>query len=117
MLTFSPTQGSILATVAFAAALAAATTAVAAEETVTTQQVEAARRCAIETRVASRAFGDVNDSVRAGGGSRTTALLATAEEALASARRACAGDEDVLVQLDLLERDVQDLRRSLASSR
>lgn len=115
MRTFPGRKAPILAALV-AAGLAAATPASSAEETVTTQQVEAARRCAIETRVASRAFGDVSASVQAGASSRTTALLATAEESLASARRACAGDPDVLVDLDLLERDVQALRRSLGTS-
>lgn len=115
MRTFPGRQASIFVA-AMAAGLAFAASVFAAQETVTTQQVEAARRCAIETRVASRAFGDVSASVQAGVSSRTTALLATAEEALASAQRACAGDPDVLVDLDLLERDVQGLRRSLGAS-
>ena len=99
------------------AVLASAPATFAAEEAPSIQQVEDARRCAAQTRVAGHAFAEVRDSVRAGGTTRAEALLTAADDALRDARAACAGDQDVTAQLELLENEAAALRRSLPSSR
>lgn len=100
-----------------ASALHGASFARAAEEAPSIADVEAARRCAAQTRVAGHAFAEVRDSVNAGGTTRAEALLTEAEAALAQARRACAGDADVSAQLEQLANEAASLRRSLPSSR
>ena len=96
-----------LATVGFAASV------LAAEPAPSARDVENARRCAAATRSAGHAFGEVRDSVRAGGTTRAEALLTQADDALAEARVACAGNAEVSTQLDLLAGESQGLRRSL----
>jgi hypothetical protein len=91
--------------------------AIAAEEAPTANDVEEARRCAAETRVAGHAFAEVRDSVRAGGTTRAEALLTVAEDALLDARSACRGNAEVSAQLELLGGEAEGLRRSLGSAR
>lgn len=100
-----------------ASALHGASVSWAAEEAPSIADVEAARRCAAQTRVAGHAFAEVRDSVNAGGTTRAEALLTEAEDALKDARAACAGDADVSAQLELLANEAASLRRSLPSSR
>lgn len=88
----------------------------AAEEAPSARDVEQARRCAAETRIAGRAFSEVRDSVRAGGTTRAEALLTVAENALRDARAACVGNEEVSAQLELLTGEAAGLRQSLGSS-
>jgi hypothetical protein len=90
--------------------------ALAAQAGPTVEDVEAARRCATETRVAGYAFKEVRDSVRAGGTTRAQSLLSVAEDALRDARAACASDPDVSAQLDALAGEASGLRRSLGAS-
>lgn len=99
------------------AAIAASSPARASEDEPSIADVEAARRCAAQTRVAGHAFSEVRDSVNAGGTTRAEALLAVAEDALRDARSACAGDMDVSAQLELLANEAAALRRSLPASR
>lgn len=82
----------------------------------TTEDVEDARRCAAETRVAGYAFREVRDSVRAGGTSRALALLSIADDALADARMSCRGNAEVSAQLDLLGSESDGLRRALGGA-
>lgn len=88
----------------------------AAGEEATSQDVEAARRCAVETRAAGYAFGEVRDSVRAGGTTRAQALLTAAEDSLQNARSACRGNPDVSSDLEVLAGEVAGLRQSLSSA-
>lgn len=89
----------------------------AAEVAPTASEVEAARRCAIDTRLAGDAFGDVRDSVRAGSNARAEALLSVAEDALLDARASCRGNAEVSAQLERLAGEAEGLRRSLGGSR
>ena len=116
------TKSFSLASASFAAVLAlsffAGTVfpAHASEEVPTTQDMEAARRCAADTRVAGYAFREVRDSVRAGGTTRAEALLTAAEDALMSARSSCRENAEVSAQLDALAGDAEGLRRSLSAA-
>jgi hypothetical protein len=92
-----------------------AVTVFAAEPVPSVQDVEDARRCASATRVAGHAFGEVRDSVQAGGTTRAEALLTAAEESLAEARSACAGNAEVSADLELLARQTEGLRGALAA--
>ncbi|MFN2376187.1 MAG: hypothetical protein ABR538_06600 [Candidatus Binatia bacterium] len=108
----------VLALVLAAAGLAfASLPAQAAEVAPTAGEVEAARRCAIDTRLAGDAFGSVRDSVRAGGGARAEALLSVAEDALLDARASCRDNAEVSAQLERLAGEAEGLRRSLGASR
>ena len=93
------------------------TFALAAGDEPTVEDVEDARRCAAETRAAGHAFGNVRDSVRAGGTARAESLLSVAENALLDARSACRGNPEVSAQLELLSGEAEGLRRSLGSTR
>lgn len=92
-----------------------AVTVFAAEPAPSAQDVEDARRCASATRAAGQAFGEVRDSVQAGGTTRAEALLTAAEASLAEARAACAGNAEVSADLGLLARDTDALRGAIAS--
>jgi hypothetical protein len=89
------------------------TSAYAAHDGPTVEEVEDARRCAAETRVAGHAFSEVRDSVRAGGTTRAQSLLTVAEDALLDARSACRGNSEISAQLELLSGEAEGLRRSL----
>lgn len=90
-----------------------ATAAFAQPEDPTAQQVSQARRCAADTRIVSRAFGDVRDSVKAGEKKRGKTQLAAADSALATARSSCATIPDVSEVLDMLAGEAEALRRAL----
>ena len=93
-----------------------AAVAMAAEVPPTAVEVEDARRCAAETRVAGHAFSEVRDSVQAGGTTRAEALLSVAENALLDARSACRGNAEISAQLETLSGEAEALRRALGSS-
>lgn len=88
----------------------------ASEPQPTVEDIESARRCAAETRLVGYAFNEVRDSVRAGGTARAQALLAIAEDALASARSACRDDPEVTAHLEMLAVEAEGLRHSLEST-
>ena len=108
---------SLLIACAVAAATGSAASTWASEEDPTPQDVEQARRCAAETRVAGHAFNEVRDSVRAGGTTRAVALLSVAEDSLLAARSACRNNPEVSSQLEILSGEVEGLRRALATAR
>lgn len=113
---FRPMLAAFALATASVSLLAQAPSSAAAEEAPTIQQVEDARRCASQTRLAGHAFAEVRDSVRAGGTTRAEALLTVADDALRDARAACAADQDVTAQLELLQNEAAALRRSLPAS-
>ena len=111
--TSRPSARAALTAVLLAAVLAPAARALAAEPAPSIEQVEDARRCASSTKAAGHAFGEVRDSVVNGGTTRAEALLDEADAALKDARAACAADQEVTAQLELLANEAASLRRSL----
>lgn len=111
-----PRIAPFLLAAALVAVAAVPASGLAAGEEATSQDVEAARRCAVETRAAGYAFGEVRDSVRAGGTTRAQALLAAAEDSLHSARSACRDNAEVSLDLEVLAAEAAGLRQSLSAA-